>query len=956
MNHFGDLHSHSDYSIFDGFAKIDDKIQRAKELGYTALAMTEHGTTTGLMEFYLKCKKEGLLPILGYEGYFTNEPDINGGETYHIILLAKNLEGYKNILRLATYGSNHFYRKPRIGIEALRKYHEGVICSTACVAGVLSAENYAYIANELSNIFGDDFYLEIQPHNFPEQHEYNLRVLELSNTTGIPMIITGDSHYVWKSDCETHRQWLGLSSDSEYYGSGDYHMMSKQEMIAGIPNIDKEVLHKCMENVSEIIEKCSGLEIPMGEHNFPVFDTKDPEEYVRKRCREGWVNKGVAKLPNKDQYGKQVNHELAVLNQCGYMNYMCIIDDMLEWCRDNEVPVGVGRGSVGGSLVAYLMNITDVDPIKYNLIFERFANPERTTECDIDTDVSSLHRDDVINYIKEKYGEVFQIRTISYLNDKLAVQKAGMVLGIDLTKRNAISKNINKLDELPDGPLKDLAKKFYGHIASYGKHASAVVVFPKEVSNWCAVEKQGDDFVAAQDYHLLEKQGIMKLDILGLKTLDVIENTLQRINGGLDLASIDMYDKKTGDMLRAGLTAGCFQIESSQMTEIIQKIHTKSVHDTIDTVAICRPGVLDNGMDKVFERRRNGEEEVTYLHPKLEPILKDTEGVILYQEQIMQIAQTLCGYSYGKADNIRRIIGRKIVDEMQPVIDEMLEAGVANGISEPVMKEICDMIVKFANYGFNRGHSAAYGITAWRTAYLKAHYTADFMCSLLDSVATEKDKLATYILHCKDLGLQVLPPNIKYSQSYCISRGKRILLGFNCISGIGDQHVPNGEEPKQYILDHINLNKRVLKNLVSSGAFDMYAKCSRYELLAFIDWAKDKRKSKPPFKYGGEPENADSYGQMEFNMIGLPFTDAFAGYDTSLEREDVYIGIVSKVKAHKTKKGKPMAFVDAITKHGVENLTIFGDSFKELERGSVYLFKVQEGIIRDFITAKKRAA
>lgn len=953
MKYFGDLHSHSDFSIFDGFAKLDDKIARAKELGYQALAMTEHGTTTGLMEFYLKCKKEGIIPVLGYEGYFSYEPTVKGNPTYHILLLAKNLEGYRNILSIASYGSKYFYRKPIIGLDCLKEFHEGVICSTACIAGILNTENHAYIIDEMRNIFGEDFYFEIQPHDFPEQHEYNKKVMALSKEYGIKTIITGDSHYVLPEECETHRQWLNLGEDSEYYSSADYHMMSKDEMVAKLPYLD---LTECFDNVSEVIEKCKDLEIPLGGHNYPVFDTDNADEYIRVQCRKGWVNKGVNKLPNKDVYGKQVLHELDVLEKCGYKNYVCIIHDMLNWCKEHDIPIGVGRGSVGGSTIAYLMDITDVDPIKYNLIFERFANPERVTDCDVDVDVASSSREEVIEYVRRKYGEVYQIRTINYISDKSAVQRAGQVLGIEPAKLNNISKNINTLDELEDGVLKELAKKFYGHIVNYGKHASAVVVFPKAVTNWCAIEKQGDAMVAAQDYHLLEKQGIMKLDILGLETLDIIDNTVMRIKEDgidLDLSKIDMSDKKTGDMLRAGLTDGCFQIESKTMTEIIQAIKTKSVHDLIDTVAIGRPGVLNMGMDKTFEKRRNGEEEVTYLHPKLEPILRDTEGVILYQEQIMQIAQALCGFSYGKADNLRRIIGRKIVEEMQPAIDEMIEAGVANGIDRDSMKNITDLIITFAEYGFNRGHSAAYGITAWRTAYLKAHYPAQFMCALMDSVANDKAKLATYIAHCKKLGLEVLPPDIRLSRQWCTHHKNQIRLGFNCISGVGNTPILNAVNGRLAIeLTHDIYNKTVWKNLIKAGAFDHATDCSRYELLELVDWAKDKRKSKGEFKYSGE--TGPTYGEMEFSVMGYSFTDVFKDYDSSMERDNVKLAVIANVKAHKTRKGKPMAFVKTITKDGVKELVIFDKDFSKLEKGVVYWLKLDGTIIKDFVVAKKK--
>lgn len=954
MKYFGDLHGHTSASIFDGFAKIEDKIARAKELGYDALAMTEHGTTTCLMEFYMKCRESGIKPILGYEGYFSFEPDIKGGDTYHIILLCKDLTGYRNLMKIATYGTEHFYRKPRIGFDILRECHEGIICSTACIAGVLSCEDKVAMIHELHNIFGDDFYLEVQPHKFQEQYEYNDMVFKLGEEHNIPVIITGDSHYVLPSDTETHRAWLGLGDDSEYYGSGDYHMMSKDEMESFF---DTDV-SCCFDNISQIIEKCN-VEIPLGEMNFPMFDCEDPLRYMKDKCNDGWKRLNIQSKPNSRAYKEQALHEFNVLEQCNYINYMCIIHDMLEFCKKRNIPIGPGRGSVGGSLVAYLSGITQVDPIRFNLVFERFANPERVTTPDIDVDVSSDRREEVIDYIREKYGTVYQIRTISYIQPKSAVQRAGQALGYKPSDIDAISSQINTLDEVKDKKLKDLAEKFLGHIEKYGTHASAVVVFPKDVSNWCAIEKNKDILVAAQDFHLLEKQGIMKLDILGLKTLDVLDGALERIGRPEELLieNIPLEDDYTARMLRAGFTQGCFQIESGGMTEIIKEINTTRVEDLIDTVALHRPGPLDSGMVEVFYKRRQGREPVTFLHPKLEPILKDTEGVILYQEQIMQIARELCGYTYGEADNLRRIIGRKITEEMQPVIDDMLERGLKNGIARETMQEICDEIITFANYGFNKGHSAAYGLLAWYTAYIKAHYTAEYMASLIDVVSKEtngRDRLVFFIEHCKKIKINVLPPDIKRSSMNCVGKGREIIFGFNSIAGVGNSVVPNGDNAEQFLSDNVDLNKTVLKNVVRSGACDNYTDKTRWELLEYIDWLKDKRKSKGEFVYSGEEE--ESYWQMEFSTLRYSFTDMFSFYDTGIvDGKTNILGLVTKTKSTKTKKGKPMMFVEVLSKDKALKLAYFDNKQDQLRKGNVYVMQVDGTAIRDFIPAKKRA-
>lgn len=951
---FCDLHSHSDFSLFDGFATVDDKIKRAKELKYDALAMTEHGTTTGLMEHYLKCKENDLKPILGYEGYFTFEPDVKGGETYHILLLCKDLTGYRNLMKIATYGTEHFYRKPRIGFDILRECHEGLICSTACIAGVLSCEDNVAMIDELYGIFGDDFYLEVQPHKFKEQYEYNDMVFRLGKEHNIPVIITGDSHYVLPSDTDTHRAWLGLGEDSEYYGSGDYHMMSKLEM----QEFFKFNTTEYFQNVSDIIDKCN-VEIPMGEENFPVFDCPDPLRYLKDKCNDGWKRLNIQSKPNHQQYKEQALHEFDVLEQCHYTNYMCIISDMLDFCKEQGISIGPGRGSVGGSLVAYLSGITQVDPIRFNLVFERFANPERVTSPDVDCDVSSTRREEVIDYIRQKYGEVYQIRTVSYIQPKSALQRAGQALGYTRSDVNAISGKINTLDEVKDSRLRGLAEKFMGHIEKYGTHASAVVVFPKSLTDWCAVEKNTDTLVAAQDFHLLEKQGIMKLDILGLKTLDVLDGALEKLGRPkeLQIEHIPLEDEYTARMLRAGFTQGCFQIESEGMTDIVKAINTTKVEDLIDTVALHRPGPLDSGMVEVFERRRQGLEPVTYLHPKLKPILKDTEGVILYQEQIMQIARELCGYTYGEADNLRRIIGRKITEEMQPVINDMLERGLKNGISKEIMQEICDEIITFANYGFNKGHSAAYGLLAWYTAYIKAHYTAEYMASLIDIASQDtesRSKLPFLVEHCKRIKVNILPPDIHTSKMKCVSNGRTVTLGFNCVAGVGNSLVPNGESAEKFLQDNVQLNKTVLKNLVRSGACDNRTNMTRWELLEYIEWLKDKRKSKGDFVYSGG--QGESYGQMEFDTLRYTFTDVFADYEDGIvDGRSNILALVTKITASKTKKGKPMLFVETLSKDVARKLVYFDSNLENLKKGGMYIMRLDGTCIKDFITAKKRA-
>lgn len=651
---FTDLHSHSFYSRRDAYSSLEERIQRAKEIGYSAVSLTDHGTTSGLTSHYIACQKAGIKPILGMEGYFSYDLDIKTRENYHLVLLAKSTEGLYNLRRLSTYGAQHHYYKPLIDYKALIQYHEGIIVSTACVAGPLSNE---LLRNEfiqrMTDIFGNDFYLEIQPHDFPLQWTYNTTVMELGDKYNIPIIVTGDSHYAYPEQMQAHRDFLLLDrtlADKkeqidnaytekakekyqeeynhmlEYYGSRDYHMWTIDEFKAVIPN------QEYYDNVSKIIDKCN-VEIPFGENHYPVFPVKDPAKYVRDHCVDGYRIHGIAKKENKDAYVNQIKHELDVLNQLDYNNYFCIIHDMLRWAQQNGMRTGAGRGSVCGSVVAYLMGITEIDPIQYNLVFERFANPERVTNPDIDCDFQQSRRQEVIQYIQDKYGYAYPVRTFSFLGPKAAVQHAGRVLGRKASDMTNISKNINDIGDIKDKEVKDMASTSVNRLVNYGTHASAVAVFPSDPAQWCAIEYQDGQYVAAEDFHILEKQGILKLDILGLATLDIIDDVLRRVQN-CNINQIPLEDDKTAQLLQSGNTTGIFQIESDVMTNIVTNIHSKNVYDLVDTVAIGRPGVLDVGMDKVFIKRRQGQEPVTYLHPLLEPILKDTEGVILYQEQI----------------------------------------------------------------------------------------------------------------------------------------------------------------------------------------------------------------------------------------------------------------------------------------------------------------------------------
>jgi DNA polymerase-3 subunit alpha len=545
---------------------------------------------------------------------------------------------------------------------------------------------------------------------------------------------------------------------------------------------------------------------------------------------------------------------------------------------------------------------------------------------------------------------VYQVRTINYIKEKSAVQRAGQALGIPASEIIATSKGTESVEDMPDGEWKELAMKFRGHIISYGCHASALLVAPEDVNNWTAVEKQKDNMVVCHDFHQLEEQGLLKLDILGLETLDIIENTKHRAGVKLDLSSISTNDKATADMLKKVNTLGCFQIETKPMSRIIREINVNSVEDLVATVALCRPGPLDSGMVDHFLARRKGTEKVEYDHPLLEPILKDTEGIILYQEQIMQIAQKLCGYTLGQADNLRRIIGRKKTEEMGPVIDDMISKGINNGISKEAMKKITDDIVTFARYGFNRGHSAAYGMTSWVTAWLKAHYPCEFMASVIDANCKDKDNLSGYILEAMRMGIKILPPKVSCKNCYSDydEDGPYIILGLNCIKGFGNMELPENSPTDfiEFMKSFPSINKKAIEGMIKAGVFEG----NRDEMIQYVSWFKNKRKSKGEFKYS--PTNYDEIKEQT-NVIGIALADIFKGYDKSLVNySSIFIVQTLEIKHTKTKKGKPMCFVKARDERELLNFVMFNKKQNDLDVNKVYLLKTRGDIIMDFMEAK----
>lgn len=955
---FTNLHQHSMYSVGDGYATIDELVNTAKQLNYRAVALTDHGTTTGLFPMYEVCKQNGMKPILGMEGYFCEEPDIKDGTTQHILLIAKNYDGLKNLYRLSTYGAHHFYKKPRIGLEALREYRDGIIVTTACIGGVFNQEDGEKLCLSLRDIFQQDFFMEIQPHDFDRQRDYNRKVISFADKHSIPVIVTCDSHYAIPDDIKYHRAWVSIRGTEEAYASNDFYMMGEFEIIQRLTKdgLSPDKIREYVQNTNSIVDRCD-IEIPIGKDNYPKYGAENPERLIRDWCNEGWKQHGLSKAANRRTYIDRVNRELPILKQCDYLNYLCIIKDIITYCKENDILTGLGRGSVGGCLTAYLSGITSVDSIRWGTIFERFCNPERVTPCDIDVDFESVYRDDVIEYISQMYGEVYHVRTMNFMQEKAAIKRAGQALGIPPATVNKISTNFHDWEGVTDETLRDVARHFVGRIQSYGSHASAIMVFPKEATNWCAVERQGDIFVCATDYHDLEKQGCLKLDLLGLTQLSIVHYMADLM--GKDVSelwnNIPLTDKLTCDMLNAGKTDGCFQIESATMKGFTKSIHVASADDMSIVVALCRPGPLDSGMAAEYLENRKSV-HVPKVYEPMDKVLHETNGVILYQEQVMQLARVLCGYTLGEADILRKIIGRKIVDEMKPAMDTFVKRGIEYGTPKEIIEPLAEAISKSANYLFNKSHSVAYGLTAWRTAYLKAHYTPYYFAALLAFNKYDKAKFSKYISCAQQMGIEVVVPKLnKYTNINMIGDttvdNGTIILGLDTLKNVGiSAHLLTlGHDGKQFLEDNANANKRILESIVKAGALSG----NRNELLQYVAWLKDKHVHKPPFEYN--PINDIAVSKMELDSIGVTFNNVADEYDTSVcDGTTTFLVTVTKKKAHKTKTGKPMHFVTGDINGVVRELVIFDNKGTDLQANVTYVMRISGTVIQEFMEAKRK--
>ena len=970
---FTHLHVHTEYSLLDGSGKIKEMVSQAKELGYDSLAITDHGVMYGVIDFYRAAKAAGIKPIIGCEIYVTTgsrfDREVGQGDDryYHLVLLAENNTGYNNLMKIVSYGfTEGFYYKPRVDYEILQKYSEGLIATSACLAGIVQKNllkgNYKDAVKEalrLQKIFGEgNFFLELQDHGMTEQKMVNSQLLRMSEEEHIPLVVTNDVHYTYDTDPEAHDILLciqtGKKLDDENrmrYTGGQYYLKSPEEMRTLF-----SYAQEAIENTGKIAERCN-VEIEFGVQKLPRYDVPDgfsAEEYLERLCEEGLRRR----YEDYESHEERLRYELDTIRQMGYVDYFLIVWDFINYAKRNGIMVGPGRGSAAGSLVSYCLEITDIDPIRYNLIFERFLNPERVSMPDIDVDFCFERRGEVIDYVSEKYGKdkVVQIITFGTMAARNVIRDVGRVLdmpygavdsiakmipnelGITIDKALAANNELRRAYET-DSQIKyliDMAKRLEGLPRHSSMHAAGVVISREPIMEYVPLARGSDGSIVTQFVMTtLEELGLLKMDFLGLRTLTVIQNCVNMIrdNIGLDidLNQIDYNDPLVLDMVGAGKTEGVFQLESAGMKSFMRELKPKSLEDIIAGIALYRPGPMD--FIPKYVAGKNSGNEIQYDCPQLKPILENTYGCIVYQEQVMQIVRDLAGYSLGGADVLRRAMSKKKDSVMQAERKRFVYGDpetnvpgcIRNGISEEVANKIYDEMTDFAKYAFNKSHAAAYAVVSYQTAYLKYYFPVEFMAALMTSVMTNMTKLAGYIQECKEMKIEILPPDINEAESGFAARGKNIRYGLSAIKGVGrnviDTIVEERNSGGRYSdlydfcqrLAAKELNKRAVENFIKAGAFDSFG-LTRKQLLHIymdvIDKVNNDKKSAISgqlslFDLVGEEQKSDFLIQIpdvgEFSKsILLDFEKDVTGIYISGHPLDEYIGLLNRMVTAKS--------------------------------------------------------
>ena len=1082
IQQFTHLHLHTEYSLLDGANKITNLVEEVKKLGMTSVAMTDHGNMFGAIDFYQQMTAAGIKPIIGMEGYIHNGETLDDKSTkqrFHVCLFAKNQKGYENLMYLSSKAYiDGFYYFPRINKNELREHSEGIICTSACLQGEvnwhLNLQNERNVRNgaggyeaakevalEYKEIFGDDFYLEIMRHGIGDQLFIDEQLLQLSVETDIKIVATNDTHYTYPDDAQYHEAFMCIGMNKLYddpnrmrHSVHEFYLKSPEQM--GRLFVD---IPEAISNTQEIADKCQ-LELKLGNPTPPNFkftpeyaaeegliidytddaplnadassedkkkwlaaEDKNDAEYFIHRCKVGLTNRLIHVPEDRHQeYKERLEFEMDIINSMKFPGYMLIVWDFVKVAKEMGIAVGPGRGSAAGSLVAYSLDITDIDPMKYDLLFERFLNPERVSMPDIDMDFMQARRGEIIDYVVEKYGrnQVAQIITFGSLLAKGVIRDVSRVLDVPLSQADKMAKlipdelGITLNGKMKNGELKpgayqkepklvelvetdptaarvwEFSKRLEGLKRNAGMHAAGVVISNRELWYKTPIYKPSGEttFVTQYSLNFLEDVDLIKFDFLGLKTLDVIDAAIKLVKRRYDVDvvwhDIDENDMGVYDVIQTGETVGMFQIESSGMQDLNKRLKPSNFEDLIAVLALYRPGPMESGMLDDFIERKHGRQEIVYVFEALEEILKPTYGVIVYQEQVMQIVQTIGGMSLGGADIVRRAMGKKKVDEMIKYNKLFSEGAQKQGLDYKTASELFDLIEKFAGYGFNKSHSAAYAMVTFQTAWLKTYYPQEFMAALLTSEKDNMDKVVKYIDEVKRMGIELSPPNINISQ-YEFSATKKdeqdvILFGLGAIKGVGEAAVESilevrEERPFDSMKDFVNriepqkVNKRVLESVTKSGGFDQF-EYSRRALLEqieiIIQTAKDAsaaRKNAVGSLFGDDAEitevdlrltNAPEFelkqilefekDTLGFYVSGHPLDD----YREEIDQLDytlssdidniadgsgaIFIGKVEEIQKKISKKGNQFGIVNLMDFHGNIEMMLFADKLEQLDR------------------------
>ncbi len=1014
---FTHLHTHTHYSLLDGLTRIDELVDRVKEMGMDSVAITDHGVMYGVIEFYKKAKKAGIKPIIGCEMYVTEDmrdrrPNTTGRNYHHLILLAENNVGYKNLIKLVTASHlDGFYYKPRVDKDLLRQHSEGLIALSACLGGEISrallSDNYEKAkrtALEYQNIFGkDNFFLEIQQHPYiDDQNIVTPKMIQLSKDTGIPMVATQDSHYLRSEDAHAHDVLLAVQTGSEVSDkdrltlkNDDFSLLPYEKMLEKF-----SATPEALENTVKIAERCN-VEIELGKTQLPEFPLPagyDANSYLKELGLKGLTER-YGESPSTEILAR-FEYELGVIQKTGFASYFLIVQDLVNWAKGNGIIVGPGRGSAAGSIVTYILKITNIDPIKYNLLFERFLNPERISMPDIDIDFDDARRNEVFEYVRQKYGidHFAQIITFGTMAARGSIRDAGRALGFSYEfcdrlaklvpfnpnqneKIGFLKKCVQDVDELKQAyntsndskTLLDSAMRLEGVARHSSTHACAIVITPKPLTEYLPLQKGTNegDIITQYEMHAVDDLGLLKMDFLGLSNLTIINDTLNLIkdNHGIliDIDKIPLEDEKTFKLLREGRTTGVFQLEGSGMRRYFKQLKPTRFEDIVVMISLYRPGPLDAGMVEEYIQRKHGKKPVTYLHPLLEPILANTYGIIVYQEQLMQLANTLAGFTLPQGYMLIKAVGKKIRSLLEEQRERFI-AGTLKNTDQKTAEKIWDFIEPFARYGFNKSHAACYAMIGYQTAYLKAHYPVEFMAALMNSASGDIERTAFLIEDCQSIGIKVLAPEINESmERFAVVAANdisspeiigKIRFGLSTVKNVGvsvvqtiieerknNGHFKNVEDFVSRIKNK-DLNKKSLESLIKAGALEAFGE--RATLLAnleqLLEYSRESNKARAMGQislFGGsdeaptlsplrliaevEPATRSEKLMWEKELLGLFISDhPLRDYQQQLDFEKDLIkirdippktnsqikigGMVTKIQKILTKTGKPMVF------------------------------------------------